>query len=178
MAAFAQIPLEKLQALKDAVADIDHPFKTEAALVAFLRAKGNDVAIASKAFREAIEWRHTYGADTLLRDFVPPKVYLDYFPGGNHRYCKDGTPLFVGRDGKIDVAGLLQSLSRDVVLKCHVYSLEVSWAKFLDECSKQEKIIDGITYIVDLEGLGMKDVSSEATALKGEMSRIEETYYP
>ena len=63
-----------------------------------------DLHLTQPRSSQHLEWRKSYGVDSLL-DWKPPEVLLKYWPGGIYGVDKDGHPILYQLSKGFDAQG-------------------------------------------------------------------------
>jgi len=99
----------------------------------FLRARKWDLDKSEKKIRATLEFRKKWAADTILKDYTPPKILIQYFPEGYlPGFDKTGHPVVLLSLGQIDLKGMMKCFSHDEIIKFKVYTMEVLDKTFAD----------------------------------------------
>jgi len=161
------------------IQDVITPRVDDQYLLRFLRARKWDLDKAEKKIRATLEFRKKWGADTILKDYTPPKLLVDYFPEG---YLPDtdetGHPVVLLCLGNIDLKGMMKSFSREELFKFKVYTMENLEDTFLQCTKNQGKLVDTITALIDMQGLSAYHLWKPGLLLWNEFMQVEEMHYP
>ncbi|XP_046633787.1 SEC14-like protein 2 [Daphnia pulicaria] len=101
-----------IQQLRNAVADCKLIDTSEEYLVKWLIVQDFDVDRAERMLRQSLEWRRVSGADDILDSYAPSDVLRQYFSMGHIGNDRFGCPVFVCCLGRMDIKGLLSSLTK------------------------------------------------------------------
>jgi hypothetical protein len=156
--------------LRDRLDDIDHWKNSPDTVVRFLRARPGDVAAAETLFRNMIQWRQDYNVDSILQDYDPPKLLREYFPGAVLKGLdRESDPIYVGRVGVTDAAGLLAKYGEDELVRYSIWIRElVSRGDWMTEYKEsQGRPVKRVTIIEDLHGLSILHSSKAVLSLYG-----------
>ncbi|KAK2170799.1 hypothetical protein NP493_1141g00043 [Ridgeia piscesae] len=128
--------------------------------------------------RNHLEWRKSFGTDTLL-DWDVPEVMRKYWPGGVCGHDKEGHPILYQLCKDFDTKGMLKSVKKSDIVKLYVYRMEQVMKACEEESKKRGKIIDQAVDISDLDGfhLGMVFAPGITDAMK-QVFAIYEANYP
>nr|XP_006811138.1 PREDICTED: SEC14-like protein 2-like [Saccoglossus kowalevskii] len=104
-----------------------------------------------------IRWLIARNFDVNKTELMIRNVMEKYYPGGIVGEDNDGNPVMIDNIGKIDAKGLLRSVkSKDITLSKMQEMEHICQELFPAMSKKYGKHIYGLTYIMDLEGLGTK----------------------
>lgn len=166
--------------LRDRLKDVKHWKNCPDTLVRFQRARPGDVAAAETLFRDMVRWRLDNKADTILEDYKPPRLLMDYYPGAVLKGLdKDGDPVFVGRLGVTDGVGLLEKYGEEEMIRHAIWIRELaSRGEWLNQFEREHgRPIKRITLIEDLEGLSRRVLSSRMLSFYGKIMRLDQDNY-
>lgn len=172
---------QSLRELLDRLQDIDHWTNNPDIVLRFLRARTGNVNAAEKMFRNMVQWRVSKNVDKILDEYHPPIFLKENLPGAILKGVdKDGDPIYVGRLGVTDAAGLLRTYGEEELIRYNIWLREsVLRGQWLKEYRQEQgKPVKRMTIIEDLHGLSILHSSKAVLNLYGKIMRFDQDNYP
>lgn len=169
-----------LDQFRISTADLSIPSREDWYLLKWLRARKFDTKEAKKMLVEHIAWRKKNEVDSILEDYRPPKVLLEYFPGGFVECSLDGRPVLIVPVGQADFKGMLEAVSRTDLLRHCIYLLE-SQEELKRNLTLQNggARIETMHVVADMEGFSFWQLSSlEVVSALTDVVRMYEDNFP
>ncbi|KAK7087548.1 SEC14-like protein 2 [Littorina saxatilis] len=167
-----------LKQIKETMHDLLTPEHDDHFLLRFLRARSFDLKKTEQMLRNDFVWRKQIGADSILDDFIVPEVMQKYYPGGICGQDKDGSLIWIDPCGTIDMKGILQSMRKQDILKSKVHLLESMYRRFCLLTREQNRLVDQITIVFDMDHFGMKHLWKPGVDVYIELISMFEDHYP
>ncbi|XP_076453383.1 SEC14-like protein 2 [Babylonia areolata] len=167
-----------LKQVKEIVSDLLTPEHDDHFLLRFLRARNFDLKKTELMLRNDFAWRKQMGADTILDSYVIPEVMQKYYPGGICGQDKEGSLIWLDPCGTIDMKGILRSMRKQDILKSKIHLLESMYRRFALLTREQNRLIDQITIVFDMDHFGMKHLWKPGVDVMIELVTMFEDHYP
>nr|CAH0109445.1 unnamed protein product [Daphnia galeata] len=160
------------------VADCRRPDYSDDQLLKWLIARDFNVAKAETMFRQSLEWRQTNQVDKILDTWTPPEVLIKYYAIGTTGKDKFNCPLWINAFGRMDVSGILQSVSKRDYLRYIVYITEMSHRLMIQNTALSGKPVLHQTLIIDLAEFSLNQLSKQFMDIGIDTTNICLSNYP
>jgi hypothetical protein len=176
----------KLVAFRDAVKDalpdlhaVDAEYwGSEHFFLRVLAARGWNVEKASAMYKSIVAfrkerqlWRHTTEPATFYRE---PEVLRRYFPWGFVGLDKEGFPVLVERTGNVDLVGMHAAVGTEEFLSWVCWYHEEQERMMRRASAAVGKNRHKMTCIIDMQGIGLKHLTSATLSVLHKRTRLEE----
>lgn len=152
-------------------------------VVRFFIACSFDVDRAEKQFRKMLAWRLHHDVDNILKHYYPPDDLVNLYPGAVlEGLDKFGDPIFLGRIGVTDAAGLLRRYGHDEMIKHAIWLRELlctgNWIQQFELTNGRQ--VKRAIVIEDLDQLQLFKIVSNPPLLSlyAEIMRLDQDNYP
>jgi len=154
-------------------------------LVSFLRArgseeKGRDIPASVEMLKKHLEWRHSFGADTILSDFSFPEMTQvnELYQVGLYHTTMEGHPVYIERLGNLDIKELLKVSTIERLEQLHVQIKEDILQNKLTACSlAQGERVTQLFSVLDMKGFSMMRMGAVKDFLVTIM-KLDQDNYP
>nr|KAI8753005.1 SEC14-like protein 2 [Biomphalaria glabrata] len=146
-------------------------------LLRWLRATKFDVKQSEALLRTHLKWREENNIDSLFTEYQPPEVMTKYCPGSFYGQDKEGSIIWIDPVGDIDIHGLLMSAKREGFVKYMIWNMEKSCQLFEVYSKEQDRRVDQVIMIYDLENLGLRHLWKPGIQAFSEVVQIFEEHY-
>ncbi|XP_075263913.1 SEC14-like protein 2, partial [Convolutriloba macropyga] len=142
-------------------------------------AREGDVAAAVDQFIRHLEFRKVHKLDEgFFEWYKQPEVLRNYYPGGIYGHCKEGYVVKYEMPGKLDVKGLLMSVSDEEFLNHAIYMAEGLMDGVKRRTVETGKSLDKWTVVIDAEGFSIKQMTKNVLERQKIITKIFEDNYP
>ncbi|XP_057372734.1 SEC14-like protein 2 isoform X2 [Daphnia carinata] len=150
-----------IQQFRNAVKDCELKDSSDEYLVKWLIAQDFDVSRAEKMLRQSLEWRRTSRADVILESYTPCEVLEQHFSMGHVGLDTFGCPVFICALGKMDLKGLLASMTKKEYYNFLTWMLETFVVVIAQENNRTGCRTRKQTFIIDLDQFSMRHLTSK-----------------
>jgi len=175
----SQDEVNKMRELETKLLDVAHWKNNPFEVVRFMKGP-QGYKPAERLFRRMIDWRVREHVDTILDDFTPPQVLMEYVPSAIlHGLDHEGDPIYLERAGATDAASLLKRFGHDHLIQHIVWLRELcgrgKWIQ--DHEERMGRPITQVTIVYDLAGLNARHMRPGVLHFFEHMMRLTQDYY-
>jgi hypothetical protein len=140
----------------------------------FLNADKGNEAKATSRWQKTMEWRKANGINTIMRRPHPHfETLKEFFPHFYHLQGKSGSKVYIEKSGAIDLKALkARGLGLDELIYHYMFITEFLWT-YLDPSEEGRSVT-----VLDVKGIGMKDVGGEVIKFIKAASAFCGQHYP
>lgn len=150
---------------------------SEHEMMRFLRARKLDVAAAVTQYVDCVAWRAATVSPDILGPDPNEPVYAAICPHANHKFDKQGRPIYIEKTGLIDLPKLLKHVNAETLVRRHVRQQEIAMQRMREESARRGTVVEKQLIILDLKGLSLLPNQTGISVFK-ECIRIDQNYYP
>jgi len=171
---------EELILLGERLRDIDHHKNEPDMVLRFIKAR-RTIDQAETMFRNMIQWRLDNKVDTILHDYIPPRLIRDLTPGAVlDGYTSAGDPIYVERLGSADQVEMVRRYGEEHLLKHAIWIREQvangDWIKEYE--TRQGRKVRQIVIVQDLKGLSTAQLDRHLLDAYQKIMRLDQDNYP
>ena len=175
----SQDEINKMRELEEKLSDVTHWKNNPFEVVRFLKGPQGHKP-AEKLIRKMVDWRVANHVDSILEDYTPPALLLDYCPSAIlHGLDHDGDPIYLERAGATDASALLKRYGHDGLLRHIVWLRELcgrgTWIHNHEE--RMGRPITQVTIVYDLAGLNARHLRSGVLPFFAAMMNLMQGMY-
>ncbi|KAI9561276.1 hypothetical protein GHT06_012232 [Daphnia sinensis] len=147
-------------------------------LLKWLVARDFDVQKAEAMLLQSLEWRQIHQIDGILDNWTPPEVMKKYYAMGTVGSDKFGCPVWINAFGRIDMAGLLQSVSKRDYIRYLAYITEMSHRQMHQNSLVTGKPVSYQTLVIDMAELSINQLTKQFMDVGMELTHMFLANYP
>jgi hypothetical protein len=102
-----------------------------------------------------VEWRAQNVPSSVLDPDPSEHIYSATCPHSNHKFSKEGYPIFIEKTGLISLPKLLQHRTPEQLVTRHVRQQEIAMKRMQEESERRGTVVDKQLIILDLKGLSL-----------------------
>uniref|UniRef100_A0A7S2U720 CRAL-TRIO domain-containing protein n=1 Tax=Attheya septentrionalis TaxID=420275 RepID=A0A7S2U720_9STRA len=140
----------------------------------FINAEKGNIEAGKKRYKETLKWRAEMGMDTIVTDPHPKfAIIKEHYPHYYHLRGRNNEPCYYEIPPRMNLKALKkEDVKTDDLLRHFALTCEFMWT--LIEPSEEGKSI----YVIDLDGMGMRDFAGEAVDFVKKTSAFTAAHYP
>ncbi|CAL1279016.1 unnamed protein product [Larinioides sclopetarius] len=115
----------------------------------FAKARDFNVAEAETMLRNHLTWRKEFQIDTILTDYEPPEVFIEYGASSFVCFDKEGCAVRILDWGRLDSKGLCSILTKMEAAKVWFYHIELDKVAVFQRGGNLRKPILSVIYDLD-----------------------------
>ncbi|CAH0556097.1 unnamed protein product [Brassicogethes aeneus] len=139
-----------LMKFRRSVMDIAQPNHDDHFLLRWLRARSWNPEAAEKMLRNSMKWRTQWEVDGALKTWNPPEAVALYHPSGTCGTDREGAPVIVVPFAGLDIIGLLNSVSRQDLVRTTIQVLEYNLEMAQETGARQ------VVVVFDMEDFNLR----------------------
>jgi len=152
----------------------------DATLTRYLRFNKWHADPAIKQLKEYLAWRKSNNVESVLDNpnFPLKETLRTVIPYAYHGEDKEGRPIYIEKTGQIACAALADPVISvpEHLMHSHIYGVEFMQRRMYENSLARGERINGITTILDFEGLGFQHRTCMSVLQK--MMEFDKKYYP
>ena len=153
-------------------------------LLRYLRANKFDIENAIAHMKRNIVWRREQGVDQLVQQRpdeilgCPLRDYMNYLPHWHCGYDKTGRPVIYKQYGFYENDLLRDCCDLSGVTRYHIWEQEMTARLCYMQSRRTGHIVETSFAIMDLEGMQLRQVTSEFLSIVKAFASIDQAQYP